>query len=188
MPPVQIALYVVLGVALAISVVTDVRSRLIYNVVTFPTMGLALLLRLALVGVRGETFAEAQLGLLPGVIGLAVGWFAFYLMYLLGGMGGGDVKLMGAVGAALGFPVILYALMFTALVGGLQAILVLLWDGSLAKTMVNAGRRVAHALHLRRIEEGGEPERKYVPYGVAIALGTVWAVWWDLTHPIAISQ
>lgn len=187
MPPVQIALYVVLGVALAISVVTDVRSRLIYNVVTFPAIALALLLRLGFVGLRADSFAEAQLGLLPGLVGLAVGWFAFYVMYLLGGMGGGDVKLMGAVGAALGFPVVLYALMFTALVGGLQAILVLLWDGSLTATLVNAGKRMAQALRVRR-REGEPPAPKYVPYGVAIALGSVWAVWWDLTHPIALSQ
>jgi len=183
MPPVQIALYVVLGIALAISVVTDLRSRLIYNVVTVPTLVIALALRAALVGWRGAGAENAAFGVLPGLVGLACGGLIFYLMYLVGGMGGGDVKLMAAVGAVLGFPVVLYALMFTALVGGLMAILVLLWQGSLVLTFLGMGKKLAHALHIRR-DEGPKPEPKYVPYGVAIALGSVWAVAWDLTHPL----
>lgn len=183
MPPVQIALYVVLGIALAISVVTDLRSRLIYNLVTIPTLVIALGLRAALVGWRGTGLENAPYGLLPGLVGFVCGGLIFYVMFLFGGMGGGDVKLMAAVGAALGFPVVLYALMFTALVGGLMAILVLLWDGSLARTFVGMGKKLAHVLHIKRVD-GPAPERKYVPYGVAIALGSIWAVAWDLTHPI----
>jgi prepilin peptidase CpaA len=182
MPTVQIVLYSLLGLALTISVVTDVRSRLIYDVVTYPTALLALIIRFALVGWKGSN-ETASFGLLPGLLGLALGFVLFYVMFVFGGMGGGDVKLMGAVGAVLGFPAILYAVMFTALVGGLQAVLVLLWDGSLLKTASNAMRMVAHALHIKRIE-GEPPPRKYVPYGVAIALGTAWAIYWDYTHPL----
>ena len=180
MPPVQIAIYVVLGLALAISFVTDVREQMIYDVVTYPTIVICLLLRLALVGWRGPNF---EFSLLSGLIGFAIGFGLFLIMFLMGGMMGGDVKLMGAVGAALGLPGIVYALMFTALVGGLEAILFLLWEGSLLKTLSNAGKRMLHALHIKRLE-GPEPERKYVPYGVAIALGSVWAVYYDLTAPL----
>jgi prepilin peptidase CpaA len=183
MPPVQIALYIVLGIALAISVVTDLRSRLIYNLVTVPTLVIALALRAALVGWRGAGVESAPFGLLPGLVGLVCGGLIFYVMYLVGGMGGGDVKLMAAVGAALGFPVVLYALMFTALVGGLMAVLLLLWQGSLLETFVGMGKKIAEVLHLKR-EEGPKPPAKYVPYGVAIALGSIWAVAWDLTHPL----
>jgi prepilin peptidase CpaA len=183
MPPVQIAMYALLGVALVISVITDLKSRLILNVVTIPTIAIALLLRFLMVGWRTQDITQAMYTLPNGLVGLAIGWIIFYVMFFFGGMGGGDVKLMGAVGAALGFPVVLYAVMFTALVGGLQAVLVLLWDGSLLKTFTNAGRRLAHALHIKRME-GPEPEKKYVPYGVAIALGSIWAVAWDLTHPL----
>jgi prepilin peptidase CpaA len=182
MPSVQLALYAVLALALVISVVTDLRSRMIYDVVTLPTAGLSLVLRFIWVGLRGSG-PTAQYGLLPGLVGLAVGFVLFFIMFAFGGMGGGDVKLMAAVGAALGWPIILHAVVFTALVGGLQAIIALLWDGSLLRTLANAVRMLGHALHIKRVEEA-QPSRKYVPYGVAIALGTCWAVVWDLTHPI----
>ncbi|NPC87230.1 prepilin peptidase, partial [Pyxidicoccus fallax] len=42
MTPVQLALWTVLGVALVISVVTDVLRREILDVVTYPLMGVAL--------------------------------------------------------------------------------------------------------------------------------------------------
>jgi prepilin peptidase CpaA len=167
----------VLGIALAISVVTDVRERLIYNVVTLPAMVLALAVRGLMAGFRVEN------GLLSGLVGLAAGGLVFYVMFLFGGMGGGDVKLMAAVGAALGFPVVLYAVAFTALVGGLLAVLVMLWEGSLVETFANMGKKLAHALRIKRIE-GEPPPPKYIPYGVAIAIGSVWAVAWDLTHPL----
>ena len=51
------------------------------------------------------------------------------------------------------------------------------------KTLANTGRLVAHALRIKRMTDEQKP-KKGVPYGVAISLGTVWAVVWDLTHPI----
>jgi prepilin peptidase CpaA len=181
MPNVQIALYVILVPALVISVITDLRRRLILDVVTYPLALFGLALRGGLVGWRGDG-ASASFGLLQGLIGFAVGFVVFLLMPR-DAMGWGDVKLMGAVGAVVGFPVVLYAVMFTSLVGGLIAILVLLWDGSLVKTMASTLRFIAHMLHIKRLKDDELP-KKYIPYGVAIALGSVWAVYWDLTHPI----
>lgn len=177
MPPVQIALYVVLGIALAISAVTDVRVQLIYNVVTVPALVICLALRGLLAGFRGEN------GLLLGLVGFGIAGLIFLVMYWLGGMGGGDLKLMAVVGAALGFPTALYAVVFTALVGGLQAILMLLWEGSFVETFANIGKKLGHALRIKRID-GDPPPPKYIPYGVAIAIGSIWAVAWDLTHPL----
>lgn len=174
MPLVQILMYVVLGIALAISLVTDVRQQMIYDVVTYPAIVLCLALRLILVGWRGGP--NFQFSLLSGLIGFAIGFGLFFLMFIMGGMMGGDVKLMGAVGAALGLSWdLIYGMMCIALVGGLEAILFLLWEGSLIQTFGNLGKKALHHLHLKRLE-GPEPEKKYVPYGVAIALGTVWAV------------
>src|SRR4051812_32326630 len=183
MPLVQIALYAVLGIALAISAATDLKSRLIYNVITFPTMILTLLLRVGLVGWTSPDPRLAPYGLLSGLIGFAVGFGLFWLMSIREWVAMGDVKLMGAVGAGLGFPVVLYALMFISLAGGLLAVVVLLWEGSLLKTFGNMGKRIAHVLRIKRIE-GQEPEHKYVPYGVAIAIGSAWAVYYDLSHPL----
>src|ERR1700693_4652471 len=51
--------------------------------------------------------------------GAVVGFAVFLIFYLLGGMGGGDVKLMAGFGALLGLPGVLWAALLTAGVGGI---------------------------------------------------------------------
>jgi hypothetical protein len=88
-----------LAAALAISVVTDLRRRLILNIVTYPALIVVASCFLWLGGL--PLLLEAGLGAL-----VCAGPFA--LMMLRGWMGAGDVKLMavaGAVsGAAAGWP------------------------------------------------------------------------------------
>lgn len=66
-------------------------------------------------------FIAQDLTLLNRGIGLVVGFTVPFLLALLsrGGMGGGDIKLMGAMGVWLGFPGVLYALFIGALLGSL---------------------------------------------------------------------
>ena len=95
-------------------------------------------------------------GIVNSLIGLSVSGGIFFFFWLLKAMGGADVKLMAGVGAFLGWPAVLDALFFTALAGGVMAILFLIW---------------------KRKPKGGEPEvsprKQTLPYGVAIAVGTV---------------
>lgn len=189
--PAQIAIYVVLAVALAISVKTDLESRLILDKVTFPTMGVALAIRLISTLVMGTHGVHGRWGIVPGLVGLAIGFGLFLMFARAGGMGDGDVKLMGAVGAAVGFPSIAFSLFFTAMVGGLQAVLHMIWRGSTLDTLKRTGRLALHLLHFKRmteeqqvqIEESGD----HVPYGVAIALGTVWGIFYEFTHPLGFA-
>ena len=53
-------------------------------------------------------------GWLHALGGAAVGFGVFLIFYLLGGMGGGDVKLMAGFGALLGLPGVLWAALWTA--------------------------------------------------------------------------
>ena len=139
-----------LAAALLVSVVTDLRSRLILNAVTLPALGIVAVCVFWLGGLP-LTF-EAALGLL-----VCAGPFA--LMMLRDWMGAGDVKLMavcGAVaGAAAGWPFALTVLLYVAVAGGVQSALWML------------------AAKLR-----GQERPKYVPYGVAIAAGTCVAFGW----------
>ncbi|TQF09724.1 prepilin peptidase, partial [Myxococcus llanfairpwllgwyngyllgogerychwyrndrobwllllantysiliogogogochensis] len=84
----------------------------------------------------------------------------------------------GGVGAVLGFPASMAAAAFISLVGAAQAVVSLLWQGAVWDTVAAALRRWAVRLHLAR--SGAQPtERRHIPYGVAIALGTLWALWWQ---------
>lgn len=78
---------------LVVAVVVDLRSSRIPNWLTFPAMGFALAAHTWLTGVHGTLFSLA---------GLGAGFGLLLLVYLAGGIGAGDVKLMAAVGAMVG--------------------------------------------------------------------------------------
>ncbi len=160
-----IALYVVLSVSLAVSLYTDLRSRLIYDVITFPTLIVALAIRLALVGWDGP------LGLGSGLLGAAVALGVFLLPALLDGMGMGDVKLAGAIGAVLGWERIVSALLFIALAGGVFALVVMIRSGSLGRTLRNVCSLLLRPFAVRR-RGGADEAGVLLPYGVAIVAGT----------------
>ncbi len=140
----------VLGLCLAISLYTDLRHRLILDVVTAPAL-LAELLLLGQAGGREQLYSS--------LIGMAV----LFVPLLLSSLpkrpliGEGDAKLMAVVGAAAGWPSALLVLFWVSVAGGVQAAAALAWA---------------------RMRGGEKPE--YVPYGVAIAAGTVlaWVVGW----------
>ncbi|RKG96627.1 prepilin peptidase, partial [Corallococcus sp. CA053C] len=100
---------------------------------------------------------------------------------LRGRMGWGDVKLMAGVGCVLGFPAVLAAAAFISLVGALQAVVTLLWQGAVWDTLAAVARRWAVRAKLLREETSPAPVR-HIPYGVSIALGTFWAMWWQQQH------
>ena len=101
-------------------------------------------------------------GALTATAGTVVGFAVFLIFYLLGGMGGGDVKLMAGFGALLGAGRLLEAALWTAGVGGIMAVMVLGWKA--------LRRRSADADALSVEEREREAS---IPYAPAIALG-VW--------------
>jgi Flp pilus assembly protein protease CpaA len=89
-------------------VILDLRARLIPDVITLP--GLAYALGLASVSGRSPNVIEAGLGVLVG------GGIVFLVAIVSrGGMGGGDIKLMAMLGAALGWKGALGALALSQL-------------------------------------------------------------------------
>jgi len=171
--PLKLLLWAVLGVALLISVVTDLASRRILDWVTYPAIALCLLLR-----AWEQGLGDLEHGAVSGLVGLAGagGLFALLAAWRKS-FGWGDVKLMAAVGAALGYPLVLAALAFISLTGALQAMVTLIWQGAVWDTIRRAMEGIGRRLKLTKAGETG-PSR-HIPYGVAIALGSVWAMWWD---------
>ncbi len=169
-------LWLVLTVALVISVVTDVARRRILDLVTYPTMLVALGLRWAMAGP-----GDLESGLISG---LAAGGGAGALFALSawrgGGFGWGDVKLVAAVGAAFGYPLMMGGLIFISLAGFLQAIVTLMWDGAVWDTFRGVAARWGKRLKITKSAVVAPARR--IPYGVAIALGSFWAMWWDRSN------
>jgi prepilin peptidase CpaA len=101
------------------------------------------------------------IGSLYALGGAAVGFAVFLIFYLMGGMGGGDVKLMAGFGALLGAPRLLEAALWTAGVGGVLALAVVA-----VKSL--RGRSAAKGQGLEERERNDS-----IPYAPAITLG-VW--------------
>ena len=110
-----------------IAAVTDIRSRRIPNWLTYSAM---------LLGVGYHTMVSGAQGFFFGAGGLFLGLALLIVFYLMGGMGAGDVKLMGAVGALLGPKGVFIAFIFTALVGGIYAIILLLLRFRVSGTVI----------------------------------------------------
>ena len=109
-------------------------------------------------------------GVLQWFLGAVCGFSVFLVFYILGGMGGGDVKLMAGFGALLGTSRLLEATILTAGIGGLIAVLVLL-----RREVVRFWRRrrnVADKNTEAGLEPASQQEDSYIPYAPAITLGS----------------
>jgi prepilin peptidase CpaA len=142
----------------------DIASHRIPNILTYPSWALGLLL--------GVIFGGWE-GLADSGLGFAVAFFPLLIMYAGGTVGGGDVKLMGGVGALLGFPAGLNALISSILVGGFFAAIILLWQGRLFPILKYAASKFWSKVYTAYVPLPPPPEHKdSFPFGVAIALGT----------------
>ena len=160
-----------------VCVYTDLARNKIYNGVTIPALALGLAL---------AYFLDARVSGIPNLkaalLAALAGGGLLFVIYLIGGLGAGDVKLMAAVGAlspsmgALGtnWQFVLLALMYTALTGAAIAIGVLIWRGQLLKGLKDSARTLV-TFRAKRCE--GE-KTLTIPYGLAIGIGTIWA-WFE---------
>jgi prepilin signal peptidase PulO-like enzyme (type II secretory pathway) len=122
--------------ALALVVVLDLRARLIPDVITLP--GLVYALGLAAVSGRSPTVIEAGLGVLVGA-----GIVLLVAIVSRGGMGGGDIKLMAMLGAALGWQGALGALALSQVAAAVIAIGLLVARGRRSARQLPVGALIA---------------------------------------------
>ena len=122
-------LFTYTAVALAVlACITDVRSRRIPNVLTFGAT-------IAAVALHG--FAAGPSGFVFSATGWLVGTALFFPFFALGGLGGGDVKLLGAIGAFVGVPVVIFVGLYSAIAGGVLAVIVAVRTGYLRTALRN---------------------------------------------------
>jgi Flp pilus assembly protein protease CpaA len=108
------AALLVTAVALAISVVTDLRQRRILNWVTIPALALVI----GLLGSAGGWPLVKN-----SLVGMSICAVPMLLAALPGWIGMGDVKLIAVCGAAVGFPPAVAVLLYVTIAGGLQGAL-----------------------------------------------------------------
>ena len=152
---VDAAFWLVLVVLCLAAAATDVRSYRIPNAIPI-AVALLLLVRLAVVG----SWHDVWLALMVGSIALTIG----FGLFMLGWLGGGDVKLIAALSLWAG-PERVYEFVYViALSGGVMALGLLVSLTFLRLSAKLKGQRG------RQISIRG----RHLPYGVAIAAGAVY--------------
>ena len=156
---------------------TDARWRRIPNWLTYPAIPLAILLHTLEAGWHG-----ARLSLLGTGLGLGI----LLPLVLIRSLGGGDWKLIGALGAFFGPTRLFYVLVYTLLINGVMALVLVIWKRRLAKTLRNVAGMAG--MFLRFHLPGADmtidnPEATKVPFGVAAAIAVLIYVPGQLGRP-----
>jgi prepilin peptidase CpaA len=172
-----------LGVVLLAALVAgafDIWRFRVPNLLTLPLLALGLIYHGMLEGLPGV--GESALGVLFGGGVLIV-------MYAMGGLGAGDVKVMAAVGAWLGMPMTLYVFVASALAAGLYALGLVIWQGRLKDTWINLqilvyrfaaiGHHLAGEDHVEEAMKCTDRRRRFVPFAAMVAVGVIVTIAWS---------
>lgn len=170
-----LATFCLLTPYLAILCYMDCRYRRLPNVMT---LGGALVALAARYGAGGIACGNA--GVLGGI---ACGLFLL-LPFAMRAAGGGDVKMLAAVGCALGIGRVVETLLFTSVAGLLLMGVFLLFGNSDASRLRHLLRSMFDWRYDRKAGRAALPpkdsERCRVPFGVAIAVGAWSALLWEM--------
>ena len=155
----QVWIALLVGIA---AIIDDLSRRRISNWIPISAFAAGLVLHGVQNGWRGIGSA---------LLGTVTGAGVFLIFYLLGGMGGGDIKLMAGFGAVLGVKRLLEAALWTAGCGGLMA------AGFVGVSAVRDFWRRRSSAE-RQAQEGAVSgqrgaRQESIPYAPAIAAG-VW--------------
>jgi prepilin peptidase CpaA len=153
---------------LCVATFTDLRSRRIPNWLSLPFMA---------AGVTASVWMHGWHGFAQSMGGFGLGALIFGVLFFLGGMGMGDVKLCAAIGAWVGPEQLMLALVVTGLAGGIMA---LVWavsqgfTGELFKgssELIFGWRERSTLAHPELLLSN--PKARKMPYAPAIAIGTL---------------
>ncbi len=156
----------ILGAVVLAGAATDWYNHKIPNWLTLPATAAGLILN----AVDGK-LATAFAGMLAA-LGL------YFLFFAIGFRGAGDGKMMGAVGAFVGWPAIAFVMVIVALLGGVAAVVVALRYGALARVIRLAAAVLTDLItfrwrQLRERADYRAPGALRLPHGPVIAAGTL---------------
>jgi prepilin peptidase CpaA len=153
---------------LVIATISDLRSRRIPNWLVWPFL---------VAGILVSTATQGLSGLRQSLGGVLLAGLLLGILYWLGGMGMGDVKLCAAIGAWIGPRQLGLALVIMALAGGLVALFWAIRGGFLKESLSGAGDLIwgfgKRGLRPHPTLVLGNPRARKMPYAPAIAIGTI---------------
>lgn len=156
----------VLMLALGVASIYDWRFRRVPNWLTLSMM---------LAGLFLQTFFDGPDGFKNSILGLFLGILLLYIPFLLGGVGGGDVKLLGALGAFLGPFSLVHVFLASAVIGGIFSLIEMARKKVWRQTCESLKHRLLYlALQQKFASESEVAFSKNpvsIPYAITMALG-----------------
>ncbi|MFN0111470.1 MAG: prepilin peptidase [Blastocatellia bacterium] len=157
----------------------DFRERRIPNLIVFPA---------SLLGVFIHVFESGWAGFLFSLKGMGLGFAILLVPYLVKGMKAGDVKFLMAIGAFVGASAIIRIFLITLLCYPIFAAIVIIREGKLRVTWLRFRRILFNffgffvdgfRLYALRLENSDDESvaSATTPFGVAIAVGTLIAIY-----------
>lgn len=160
-----------LCVVLCIAAVTDLLTEKIYDWLTYPAFLAGLVVWL------GVGWAEGGIGgagsaLIACAAAVAVGFGPFLVVFYLGGLGGGDVKLMAAIGTlTASWQCVLDTMVYGLAVAVVWAVVVMITHGIVKQTMVRVLNAVVAAAGRAKVSLESDSPR--VPLAFSFCVGGV---------------
>lgn len=162
--PFELADYLLL-VLVAVSIFTDIKYRRIFNIVLLP---------FALTGLLINYYYGGAAQLMWSIKGLLLGMALLLIPFALGGMGAGDVKLLGTVGAIKGISFVLSVFLTGALAGGLVSLFLLIRSGKIRIPALQPLLMLYPSIFTGAVPAGGKDKRRLCfPYALAIGCGVL---------------
>jgi prepilin peptidase CpaA len=161
---------ILLGLLVAVAAVYDVRYRRIPN---------WLVLAGIVAGFAWNIFSAGGAGLGRAAAGFGLGFVLYFPLYLLRARGAGDVKLLAAAGSIAGPGDCFWIFILTAVLGGVIAVVLLVFKGRVRRTFSNVGWMM-HDLIRFRAPYRSNPELDVttakgmrLPHAAMVAVGVV---------------
>lgn len=180
---INISINVILVVILILSSYEDVRNKRIPNKYTIPAIVIGMVLMTINVGFDG---------LKDSLLGFLLGLFIFFIPFIFGAMGAGDVKLLAAIGALKGLMFTFYSIIASAIMGGVFVIIYIIYKRQFFNTFMNmfgilvrpicksiylnTGSLVSYRIFVFFENIKIKNTQLYIPYALPIAVGTLFVM------------
>jgi prepilin peptidase CpaA len=165
-------IFILVPAALAVTAAAfDLKSRRIPNLLT---------LLIAATGMAAST-VNPEITFAQATIGLLIGLLIPFVLFALGMLGAGDAKLLAGIGAWVGPIGIVWVMLFTAVAGGVMALVASTAQGQLRPALRNTGLVGMSLLMTRRTNwvsatdaaRADDKKNLTLPYAIAIVVGLV---------------
>ena len=156
--------YFALAGLIIVTSYTDLKYQKIYNKHTIPSF---------IFGITISAISNFPNTLINVLLASLIAFLVFFIMFTMGVMGGGDVKLVTAIGALIGYPIIVDALFWSIICGGVYATVNLIWHRELFQVLkqVIVFLLTLFTWKIKMPPNAGNSRK--IPYGICISSGTV---------------